>query len=89
MTVERFFHLDCNAVIPECGYKCARCIAEIHSVLGTKSGVSQVTLGKRGETSGIVVKHDAEAISAQELLNVFSSLPSFYRGRFVPQVLDA
>ncbi len=89
MIVEKFFHLDCSPVIPECGYKCARCITEIRSVLGSQSGVSEVTLGKRGETSGIVVKHDTEAISVEDLLNVLCNLPSFYRGRFIPQVLEA
>jgi hypothetical protein len=89
MIIEKFFHLDCNSVIPECGYKCARCISEIRSVLASRSGVSEVTLGKRGETSGIEVKHDPEIISVEELINEFRNLPSFYNGRFVPQVLDA
>jgi hypothetical protein len=89
MIVETFFHLDCNPVIPECGYQCSRCIAEIRSVLGSCRGVSEVALGKRSGASGILVKHDAAAISAEELLTAFGSLPSFYRGRFVPQVLHA
>jgi hypothetical protein len=89
MIVEEFFHLDCKSVIPECGYRCGRCITEIRSVLGGRSGVSEVNLGKRDETSGIVVRHDADAVSVGELLDVFRSLPSFYRGRFVPQVLQA
>jgi len=33
MLVQKFFHLDCNSVIPECGHRCARCIEEIRSVL--------------------------------------------------------
>jgi len=89
MITEKFFHLDCNPVIPECRYNCAKCIAEIRSVLGGRSGVFEVTLGKRGETSGIVVKHDADTVSTEGLLNAFRNLPSFYRGRFVPLVLDA
>ncbi len=76
-------------MIPECGYKCVKCLTEIRSVLESRSGVSDVTLGKRRETSGIQVKHDSDVIGVEELLNVFRNLPSFYRGRFVPQVLDA
>jgi hypothetical protein len=89
MITEEFFHLDCNPVIPECEYNCAKCITEIRSVLGGRSGVFEVTLGKRGETSGIVAKHDPDTVSTEELLNAFRNLPSFYRGHFVPQVLDA
>ena len=89
MLMETFFHLDCNSVIPECGYKCARCVKEIRSVVGSRDGVSEVSLGKRGEISGIVVKYDSEKTSDDKLLNEFRNLPSFYRGHFVPKVLDA
>ena len=89
MLVEKFFHLDCNPVIPECRHKCANCIEEILSVLGRRSGVSEVSLGQRGEISGIVVKYDSEETSDDQLIHEFSSLPTFYRGRFVPKVLDA
>ena len=88
MFVEKFFHLDCTLVIPECRYNCAKCITEIRTVLGSGSGVLEVTLGKRGETSGIVVKYDPEQTSTGKLLYEFRNLPSFYGGRFVPQVLD-
>ncbi len=86
---DRFFHLDCNSVIPECGYKCARCINEIRSVLGSRGGVSEVSLGKRGEISGIVVKYDPEITSDDRLLDELRKLPSFYKGRFVPKVLES
>jgi hypothetical protein len=89
MLKERFFHLDCNPVIPECGYKCAKCINEIRSVVGSRDGVFEVSLGKRGEISGIVVKYDSERTSDDKVLNEFRKLPSFYRGRFVPSVLGA
>lgn len=89
MIIEKFFHLDCNSVIPECGYKCAKCIDEIRSVLGRRSAVSEVSLGKRGEISGIVVKYDSERLSDDQLIKEFRTLPTFYRGRFIPQVLDA
>jgi copper chaperone CopZ len=89
MLVQKFFHLDCNSVIPECGHRCARCIEEIRSVLERRDGVSEVSLGARGEISGIVVKYDSERTSDEHLIDELSNLPSFYRGRFVPKVLDA
>jgi len=89
MLVEVFFDLDCSAVIPECGYQCARCIEEICSVLKGMRGVSEVSSGKRGEISGIVVRHDPEAVSTGDLMAAFRRLPSFYSGFFAPRVLDA
>jgi len=89
MLAEEFFDLDCSAVIPECGYQCAKCIGEICSVLKGMQGVSEVFSGKRAETSGIVVRYDCEAISTDDLMEAFRKLPSFYGGFFVPRVLDA
>jgi hypothetical protein len=89
MLVEEFFDLDCSAVIPECGYQCAKCIEEICSVLKGVHGVSEVSSGKRGEVSGIVVRRDSETITTDDLMEAFRKLPSFYRGSFVPRVLDA
>lgn len=86
--VARFIRLDCRLVIPECGYTCAKCIQEIRGVLGKKSGVLEVSLGARGELSGIVVKYDPERTNDDQLLEEFRALPSFYRGRFVPEVLN-
>jgi len=89
MIAERFFHLDCNAVIPECGHKCAKCIDEIRSVVGGTSGVAEVSLGKRGAIAGIAVRYDPDGTSDEDLVRVLRTLPTFYRGRFVPKVLDA
>lgn len=89
MQVQKFFHLDCNPVIPEWGYKCSRCIQEIYAVLGRMDGVMDVSTGNQGEISGIVVRYDSEITTDDNLMKAFSRLPSFYRGRFVPKVLDA
>ena len=89
MTVQTFFHLDCSAVIPECGYRCARCIQEIVAVVGSMPGVSSVSEGKRGEVSGILVQYDLDAVTLDRLMDAFRQLPSFYKGRFEPKVLDS
>lgn len=89
MQVQKFFHLDCNPVIPECGYQCSRCIQEIYSVLGSMEGVMDVSTGNRGKISGIVVRYDSVTTTDDNLLKEFSRLPSFYRGHFVPKALDA
>ena len=87
MLARDFFHLDCNAVIPECAYQCDKCIQEIESVVKGLHGVSDVSLGKRRETSGIVVQYDSDAIDFNNLIIAFRGLPTFYKGRFVPEVL--
>jgi hypothetical protein len=88
MRVQKFFHLDCSPIIPECGYQCDKCIQEIFSVLKRTDGVLEVSTGKHGETSGIVVQSDSETTADDNLMTVFRRLPSFYRGRFIPKILD-
>ena len=87
MLVKNFFHLDCNSIIPECGFKCDKCIQEILSVFKKMPGVAEVSTGQHGEISGIVVQYESEAISTAALLDTFGGLPSFYRNHFIPQVL--
>ena len=88
MHVQSFFHLDCKPVIPECGFQCDRCVEEIQSVLTGMDGVSDVSRGKRGETDGIVVQYNSKAIGIDNLMNTLRTLPSFYKGRFVPSLLE-
>jgi len=89
MRVQKFSHLDCSLIIPECGYQCDQCIQEIFSVLKSTDGVLEVSTGKHREISGIVVQYDSEMTADGNLLTVFRRLPSFYRGRFIPKILDA
>jgi len=89
MLATNFFHLNCNPVIPECGFQCGKCIQEIFFVIKKMPGVAEVSSGKHGEISGIIVQYDSEAISIDDLLNAFRKLPSFYQGFFVPEVLEA
>ena len=86
MTASTFFHLDCNGIIPECGYKCAKCIQQITATIGNLPGVSSVSLGKGGEVSGIMISHDASEIDTAGLLEALRQLPTFYKGRFVPSL---
>jgi copper chaperone CopZ len=88
MRVQKFFHLDCSPIIPECGYQCDKCVQEIISVLSGTGGVLEVSTSKSGKISGIVVQYDSEKTAEEKLMNAFGRLPSFYRGRFVPKVLD-
>ena len=88
MLVQSFFHLDCRPVIPECSFQCDKCVEEIQSVLMAMAGVSEVSRDKRGETDGIVVQYDSEAIGIDDLTNTLRTLPSFYKGRFVPSLPD-
>ena len=83
MLVATFFHLDCTPVIPQCGYQCAKCIQEIQSVVGQMNGIRDVSSGEREGRSGIIVQYESEATTDDQLIGVFNTLPSFYRGRFV------
>ena len=83
MTSRSVFHVDCTPVIPECGFKCGKCIEEMESVFGGTRGVSKFYR----EGHGVVVEHDSSVVTAEQLLDVFQCLPSFYQNRFIPSVM--
>ena len=89
MLVQSFFHLDCRPVIPEWGFQCGKCGEEIQTVLTARSGVSDFSREKRAGTDGIVVQYDSEVIGIDDLMNTLRTLPSLYKGRFVPSLPDA
>lgn len=78
------FYLDCAAILSECGCKCGKCIEQMKSVFGRTRGVSTFYR----ESPGIVVEHDPDAISVEQLMDIFRSLPSFYENHFVPSVME-
>ena len=78
------FHLDCTPVLAECGCKCGRCLEEMRAVFGGMPGVSKFYR----EGPGVVVEHEADTVTVEGLLDVFRTLPSFYRGHFVPSVRE-
>lgn len=80
MTDRTAFHLDCTPVLAECGCTCGKCIDEMKSVFGKTTGVSKFYR----EGPGVVVEHDASVVTAEQLLDIFRGLPSFYQNHFVP-----
>ena len=84
MTSRTAFHLDCTANLAECGCACERCIEEMNAVFGGVGGVSRFYR----EGDGVVVEHDASVVTAEQLMEVFRGLPSFYPNHFVPSVMS-
>jgi hypothetical protein len=80
------FDVDCSGVIAECGFKCPKCIEEIQSTLTGMPGVSKAYVDKAGEEQKLVVEHDGELVTVEQLVDVLKRLPSFYKGSFVPNV---
>jgi len=83
------FHLDCNPVIPECGFNCPKCIQEIESTLTALHGVGKVYLGTVGKEQGLIVEHNPAAVSVEKLMEVFKGLPTFYEGFFIPTLISS
>ena len=83
------FDLDCSAVIPDCRYNCPKCIQEIESTLNTKHGVSKVYIEAEGQEQKLIVEHDPAAVTADQRIDVFKSLPSFYEGSFIPTLITS
>ncbi len=83
MTSRTAFHLDCRPIIPACGFTCGKCIGEMKTVFGGTPGVSAFYR----EGDGVVVEHDTGVVTAEQLMDVFRGLPSFYPNHFVPSVM--
>jgi len=89
MIARTAFDIDCNPVIPECGFACPKCIQEIETTLGSKDGVSKVYMGEGTEEGKVIVEHDPEIATVDQLIEAFKMLPSFYEGFFVPTVIES
>ena len=78
------FHLDCHPIIPQCSFQCPRCIQEIQATISRVKGVTSVYLDEGPKGSQIIVEHDSTLVTAEELLEAFKKLPTFYDARFIP-----
>lgn len=85
MNIRSAFHLDCSPIIQECGFKCAKCIKEMESVFVKIKGVSKFYR----EGNGVVIEHDSSIVAAEQLMDIFKTLPSFYKGFFIPTVIGS
>ena len=81
------FDLDCNPVIPECGFQCPKCIEEIEATLTRIKGVSKAYIEKQREEERLIVEHDPTTVTVEELMDVLKGLPSFYEGFFIPALI--
>ena len=89
MITSSAFHIDCTPVIPECGFKCAKCVQEIQSVLDKIKGVEKSYIEGEEENAKFMVEYDSSKITVEHLIETFGRLPSFYKGFFVAKLLDA
>jgi hypothetical protein len=89
MITRSAFDLDCTPMIPGCGFKCPKCIQEIESTLTSMQGVSRCYLEGEAAEAKIVVEHDPTAVTVEQLIDVFRSLPSFYEGCFIPTMITS
>ncbi len=83
------FDLDCDPIIPECGFECPKCIQEIETILGSMESVSKVYMEGAAEDAKIIVEHDPAVASVERLIEAFKMLPSFYEGFFIPIVITS
>ena len=89
MIIRTAIDLDCNPVIPECGFACPKCIQEIETTLTSRDGVSKVYMEGEAEEGKLIVEHDPAIATVDQLIEAFTILPSFYEGFFVPTVITA
>ena len=89
MITRTAFDIDCNPVIPECGYSCPKCIQEIETTLSSKDGVSKVYMGEETEEGKVIVEHDSAVTTEDQLIEVFKMLPSYYEGFFIPTIIKS
>ena len=79
------FHLDCTAIVPDCGFVCAKCVEEMKEVFMRQPGVSKFY--RNG--NGVVVEHDVAVVGTDQLITLFQDLPSFHEGTFVPTLITS
>ncbi len=87
MITRTAFDLDCNPVIPECGFACPKCIQEIETTLASQDGVSKVYMEGETEEGKLIVEHDPAIATVDQLMDAFTMLPSFYEGFFIPTAI--
>lgn len=87
MSKHTAFDIDCNPVIPECGFACPKCIEEIVSTLTGVPGVGKAFIEAEGEEQRLIVEHDPDTATVEKLVDVLKTLPSFYKGFFIPTVI--
>ena len=89
MDIRSAFDLDCTPMVPGCGFECPKCVEEIESTLTGMEGVSKCYREDQGGESRIVVEHDPDVVTVEQLMDVFKGLPSFYEGCFIPTVVPS
>jgi copper chaperone CopZ len=87
MATRTAFDIDCNPVIPECGFACAKCIQEIETTLTGMDGVSKGYMEGGAEEGTLMVEHDPALAPVEQLIQSLKKLPSFYEGFFIPSVI--
>ena len=87
MNKKSAFDIDCNPVIPECGFNCPKCIKEIEDTLTVMDGVSKVYMEGKAEDAKLIVEYDASIITVEQLIETLKKLPSFYKGFFIPNLI--
>jgi len=87
MNCHSAFELDCNPIIPECGFKCPKCIQEIEMTITSMEGVSKVYMEGGAEEGKLIVEHNPTIAPVEQLIETFKKLPSFYEGFFVPTLI--
>jgi hypothetical protein len=86
MSCRTAFHLDCTPMIPDCGFECDKCVAEIVSTLTRMQGVSRTYRDDEAAEARIIVEHNPTQVAVEDLTDALKSLPSFHEGCFVPTV---
>ena len=76
MIVRTAFDLDCNPVIPECGFVCPKCIREIETTLARKDGISKIYMEGGSQEGKLIVEHDPDITTVDQLIAVLRTLPS-------------
>jgi len=89
MITRTAFDIDCNPIIPECGFACPKCIQEIQTTLVSKDGVSKVSMGEGAQEGNVIVEHDPDVATVDQLIEAFKILPSFYEGFFIPTMITS
>lgn len=86
--VEFVFDVDCNEIIPECGFQCDRCISELKTTFEKIEDVFSFRTEEEGKGTKIIIDHDRDKVSLDQLMSAFRRLPSYHTAKFEPTLLS-
>jgi hypothetical protein len=79
--------VDCSQLVPDCGFDCSACFAEVRRTLNATNGVNRLHIEQRGEDRRLSVEHDPSIVPVAKLVNLVEQLPTRHAAHFQAKLI--